>query len=137
MWKPGWTENKSYRALQEKAVAGDNWIIEGSSISILKTIKDRADLVIILNYPPVGNIIRIIKRYLNGIFFREKRTGWKLENNNELRFGFLLNTLKWRTRQLPRIRANITGCALENRIIEINLLKNVFETVVFKIENII
>lgn len=85
----------------------------------------------------MGNIIRIAKRYLKEKFFREKRMGWNGENNNELRPGFLFNTLRWRTRQLPRIRANIKECSLEAKVAEIRAIENVFETVVLEIrENI-
>lgn len=99
-------------------------------------MQDRADLVIILNYSPFGNIIRIIKRYLRERFFREKRVGWTMENANKLRFGFLFNTLRWRTRQLPRIRANIRECFLEGETVEIKAIENVFEEVVLKIKDI-
>jgi len=112
-------ENKEYRNLQSQAISQDNWIIEGSSVSILKAMKDCVDVVIILNYLPLGNIFRILKRYFKSIFFQEKRIGWKVENTQELQFDFLFNTFRWRTRQLLRIRTNITECSLENKVIEI------------------
>lgn len=135
-WKPGWIENKEYRNLQNKAIAQDNWIIEGSSVSIIKTMKDRVDVVIVLNHPPIGNIFRILKRYLKWIFFQEKRIGWAMENIHELRTDFLFNTLRWRTRQFPRIRANIEEYSLEGKVMEIQSLENIFERIVDKLKYI-
>ncbi|NDK19707.1 hypothetical protein GW819_02625 [Candidatus Gracilibacteria bacterium] len=135
-WKPEWIENKEYRNLQNQAILQDNWIIEGSSVSILKTMKDCVDVVIILNHSPVGNIFRIFKRYLKGIFFQEKRIGWAMENIHGLRADFLFNTLRWGTRQLPRIRANIKEYSLEGKVIELQSLENIFERIVNKLKYI-
>lgn len=96
-------------------------------------MKDLVDVVIVLNHPPIGNIFRIIKRYLEEKFFGKRRVGWTIIGTNELRFDFLFNTLKWRTRQLPRIRANIKEYSLEEKVMEINSIESVFEKVIAKI----
>lgn len=137
-WEEWWVESKNYKALQIAAVAGDKWIIEGSSPSIIKIMNDRVDMVIILNNPPMGNIIRVIKRYLKGIFLKEKRIGWSwpMSDVNEIHWDFLFKTLRWRSRQLPRIRENIRNCSLENRVVEIQSPKRVLEKVILEMERI-
>lgn len=137
LWKEWWIANDDYRTLQAEAIAQNDWIIEWDSCSILKLMQHRVDLVVLLNHSPLGNVGRIIKRFLKWLFLKEKRIGLAIKNANRLHFGFLRTTAKWRTRQLPRIRANIAEYSLEDKVIEIKSLKNVFETVVFKIENII
>jgi hypothetical protein len=131
-------ERKNYKALQIAAVAENKWIIEGSSPSVLKTMDDRVDWVIILNLPPMGNIMRIIKRYLKGKFLKETRIGWSgsMSEVNEIHLDFLYKTLRWRSRQLPRIRENIRNAAMEGRMIEIHSLKNMFDDILHRIKDI-
>ncbi|MDD2917120.1 MAG: hypothetical protein PHH70_04725 [Candidatus Gracilibacteria bacterium] len=129
-WGIDMVEKEEYRALRAAIIAEENWIIEGSSPSVLKAMKDCVDVVIVLNYSPIGNIFRILKRHVKSVFFGEKRIGWSLDGVHELRLGFLFKTLRWRTRQLPRIRQNIMECALEGKVIEIDSIEGVFEKVV-------
>jgi hypothetical protein len=131
-------ERKNYKALQIAAVAENKWIIEGSSPSVLKTMDDRVDWVIILNLPPMGNIMRITKRYLKGKFLKETRIGWSgsMSEVNEIHLDFLYKTLRWRSRQLPRIRENIRNAAMEGRMIEIHSLKNMFDDILHRIKDI-
>ncbi len=114
----------------------NDWIIEGSSVSILKIMKERVDRVVILNFSPLGNITRILQRFIKQIFFGEKRIGWSAKDMNGLRLEFLVNTMRWRTRQLPRIRTNIEYLALDDRVLEFNKSpKKVFEMVCREIDN--
>lgn len=135
-WEKWWVKNKNYKELQAVAVANDAWIIDGCSVSILKTMKDRVDVVVLLNHPPISNVVRVIKRYLRGKFLKEKRIGWSMPDVNEIHLDFLLNTLRWRKRQLPRIRENIKNCSLSSKIIEMKSPENMFEKVILKIKNL-
>jgi adenylate kinase family enzyme len=94
-----WIENENYHILQEEAIRQPEWIIEGSSCSIIKKMPD-IDQIIILDTPAMSNVFRILQRY-----YQKKRVGIHLPN----RFSSLLlfKTLIWRKRQFPRIVKNI------------------------------
>ncbi len=129
-WQTWWMENENYRAEQTLIVAKDDWIIEWSSVSVLKTLQHQVDNIIILNYSPIGNIMRILKRFFLW-FLWKKRIGWNGgKNMSWLKWSFLIKTANWQKRQLPRIRANVMECSLESKLIEIDSIENVFEKVI-------
>lgn len=129
MWEPGLVENEDYRALQSQEISKDSWIIEWSSVSILKLMIHRVDKIIILNTPPIGNILRIIMRFLQS-FSWEKRVGFNSTKTQSFPFKLLLKTTTWHKKQLPRIRANIEEYSLWEMVLEVHSIKNVFDTIV-------
>jgi len=136
LYDAGFIENDRYRTLRTEIIAQDEWIIEGASVSILKSMQDRVDKIITLNYSPIGNIVRIFSRFFEGLFWK-KRIGWNGEkNSNKFSWKLLVKSLNWRARQLPRIRLNIKKCSLERKTIEMRSIKNVFENVVLELKDI-
>lgn len=133
MWKPGLMESEEYRILQAQEISKDVWIIEWSSVSILRLMAHRVDRVIILNTPPIGNMLRIIMRFLKS-FLWEKRVGFNSTETQSFPFKLLLKTAIWRKKQLPRIRFNIQECSLWERVLEVHSIENVFEKIVTMID---
>lgn len=128
-WQENWVENEDYRTLQQEAIAEPNWVIEWASCSIIPAMKDSVDFIVLLNYPSAGNILRIIKRLLKELFLRQKRVGLDSVNTNRLTLDFLLRTARYKTRQLPRIRKNISDSFLDGKLIEFKSPKNAFERI--------
>ena len=136
LYEEGFVENEDYWALQVEVIRKNEWIIEGASVSILKIMQHRIDRVIILNYPPIGNVIRVLFRFFEWLLWK-RRVGWNTEkNSNRLWWRFLVKTTNWRTRQLPRIRINIMECSLQDKLIEIDSIKNAFEQSIANLRDI-
>lgn len=133
LWKDGWIENENYWALQSEEVKKPDWIIEWPSCSIIKIMRNNVDLIILLNTPAIWNVFRILKRSIKEFFLWEKREWLMLNKANKIDLSFILRTLKYKKRQLPRILKNIEDYWLKSNFIEINSLKDSFE----KIEKII
>ncbi len=129
LWKEDLVENEDYWKLQLQAVAGKNWIIEGSSVSILKLMRDRVDIIIILNYQPMGNMIRILGRFLKGLWW-EKQIGFDSRKSHRFPLELLFKTTTWQRRQLRRIRANIIECSFWDKVIEIHSIENALGRVI-------
>lgn len=121
-WLENWIENPQYRMLQDQAIQEENWIIEGSSCSIIASMESRVDTIIILNTSPIGNVLRILKRCILSIW--SKQIGRPdIRGADRLDFAFLARTLNWKQRQLPRIKKIIDDYSLTSRVVEIGSLK--------------
>ncbi len=94
-------------------------------------MKDRVDLIVIINTSPLGNILRILKRSMKSLFFKQKRNKQDLNIHgaNSINIGFLIRTLTWKKRQLPRILENIATSSLQSKTLEITSVENGFELI--------
>lgn len=113
LWNNDWTENEDYGKLQKEAIAKPDWIIEWPSCSIVKSMSE-VDRIVILDYPPLGNIWRILLRRLKSTFGKE-RIGVVLPD--KLTMDFIHRTFVWRKRQLPRLMENIRSSGLSDRVL--------------------
>lgn len=116
LWNPDWTENENYGKLQKEAITGPDWIIEWPSCSIVKSMPS-VDKIIILDYPPLGNVWRILLRRLKSALGK-RRAGAILPDR--LNSDFIHRTFIWRKRQLPRLMENIKFSGLANRVVILN-----------------
>jgi adenylate kinase family enzyme len=116
LWNADWTENLDYKKLQQEALSWPDWIIEWPSCSIVRSMQG-VDKIIILNYPPIGNICRIIKRYLKASILGDLRVGMRLPERFNM--SLLYRTFIWRKQQLPRLLLNIeiTGLYANTQIL--------------------
>lgn len=134
LWNADGTENKNYKKLQWEAITQKDWIIEWASCSILEKVGDKIDFIVLLNPPPLGNVWRVFWRFVKERILNEKRIGFSFRNG--LSIVFLIKTLFYRVRQLPRIRENIEKCRLQDKFLEISSMKDVFERVSEGIDNL-
>lgn len=67
-WKPGWVESTREELLERLTpiLAGDRWIIEGNYGGTLRPRLQRADTVLVLDYPPRIYRYRVLKRIVSG-----------------------------------------------------------------------
>jgi hypothetical protein len=68
------------------------------------------DKIVILNYSPIGNVYRILKRYLKASVLGDLRVGMRLPD--KLNMSLLYKTFVWRRQQLPRLLSNIESAKL-------------------------
>jgi adenylate kinase family enzyme len=63
-WKPGWVETPTdeWRAVQETAVADDEWIVDGNYSATIDVRLPRADTVILLDLGRVRCVARVVWR---------------------------------------------------------------------------
>ena len=64
-WQPGWapTPKDEWRAMQEQWVQGERWLIEGNYNGTLEIRFAAADLVILLDLPPLLCMRRVLRRH--------------------------------------------------------------------------
>lgn len=128
-WLDDWIENPKYLELQKQAIAESDWIIEWASCSIIKSMQGRADLVVILNTPPTGNIFRVIFRTIRGYFSSKMRDDLPIAGWNDLNLWLLYRTCTWKKRQLPRIMENIERSGLTGKCLILNSNTDAFEKI--------
>lgn len=65
-WQPGWTATPSetWQAKQEELVQAETWIIDGNYSSTLDIRLAKADIIIMLDYPRLLCLYRVLKRCL-------------------------------------------------------------------------
>ncbi len=84
------------------------------------------DRIIILDYPPIGNIGRLLLRRLKSIF-GIARLGIILPDR--LSIDFLQRTYTWRKRQLPRLIENIEISGLQGRLLHLTSPQDAIEKI--------
>ena len=102
-WQPGWVRSpdKVWVEKQEKFIALDRWIIDGSYAQTLPLRLARAELVVHLDYPRWIYIARLLKRVImSGVRIRLDMTQGCSER---LDLDFLLYAWRFRDQQRPRI----------------------------------
>jgi len=84
-WKPNWCPRplEEFRALVEKAIAGESWVVDGNYSKVRDPIWKRATYIIWLNYPFFFVFARAIRRSVRRIVFQEElfsgnRETWRL-----------------------------------------------------------
>ena len=65
-WKPGWVETPpdEWRAVQQRLIAADEWIIDGNYSATIDVRLPRADMVILLDMGRVRCVSRVVWRTL-------------------------------------------------------------------------
>ncbi len=73
-WKPNWCQRplEEFRALVEKAIAGESWIVDGNYSKVRDLIWKRATHVIWLNLPFFLVLGRVLHRTVRRILLREE-----------------------------------------------------------------
>ncbi len=81
-WKPNWRERpvEEFRALVEKAVAGESWVIDGNYSKVRDIVWNGATHIIWLNYPFFLVFRRAIRRTVRRIVFQEELFSGNREN---------------------------------------------------------
>lgn len=84
-WKPNWCPRplEEFRALVEKAIAGESWVVDGNYSKVRDMVWNRATHIIWLNYPFFFVFARAIRRTVRRIVFQEElfsgnRETWRL-----------------------------------------------------------
>lgn len=65
-WNPGWVETPRdlWRAIQERLIQGDRWIIDGDFLRDLDLRLQRADTVVLMEFPRLQCLIGVFRRWL-------------------------------------------------------------------------
>jgi adenylate kinase family enzyme len=73
-WKPNWCARplEEFRALVEKAIAGENWVVDGNYSKVRELIWKRATHIIWLNLPFYLVLGRVLHRTVRRILLREE-----------------------------------------------------------------
>lgn len=74
-WKPNWTkpEPQEWENKVRKLINKDKWIIDGNYISTFDLRLRRADTVVLLDFPRIYPLFRILKRFIQSKLFPSKR----------------------------------------------------------------
>lgn len=84
-WQPNWCPRplEEFRALVEKVIAGESWVVDGNYSKVRDLVWKRATHIIWLNYPILFVFARAIRRAVRRIVFQEvlfsgNRETWRL-----------------------------------------------------------
>jgi adenylate kinase family enzyme len=106
-WRPGWdpTPDDEWREIVAGLVRADAWIIDGNYSRTFDLRAQRADTVVLLDYPPAGNLVRALRRTI-GSYGRAVQAPGCPEH---LDFEFLRWIATYRRRSRPRVLAHLAG----------------------------
>ncbi len=104
-WRPGWvpTPDDEWREIMTDLVAGDAWIIDGNYSRTMDLRAQTADTVLLLDYAPVGNLTRALRRTI----FNHGRAIQAPGCPEHLDWEFLRWIATYRRRSRPRVFAQL------------------------------
>ncbi len=93
-WKPGWgqPDRDEYKKIHDELCDRDEWIIEGTNLSLWDHRMERAQALVILKIPRLQCLWRIVKR---AIKFHGKETPSSAQGCPERINGAFFKFLKW------------------------------------------
>ena len=108
-WRPGWvpTPDDEWREIMTDLVAGDAWIIDGNYSRTMDLRAQAADTVLLLDYAPVGNLARALRRSI----FNHGRAIQASGCPEHLDWEFLRWIATYRRRSRPRVLAQLEAGA--------------------------
>ncbi|HEX9962862.1 MAG TPA: DNA topology modulation protein [Pyrinomonadaceae bacterium] len=142
-WKPNWvetTDKTEWKAVVEKALAGDVWIIDGSYSGTLPMRLEKCDTVIFLDMPRALCVYRLLKR----LALHRPGARPDMADGCDEKFDWeFIKFIKWTwnypARSKPKVEALLKSCENEKKIIRLkskreieNFLLNCSPTSVLK-----
>ena len=118
-WRPGWdpVSREEFDVLHSRALAGEKWILDGNFSRTLKLRLQYADHVILMNYPTLVCVFRILKRV---IINRGKTRDDMTEGCNErLDISFLKYVRGFKKKRLPQMLET-----LQNSSVPVTQIRN-------------
>lgn len=125
-WKPNWietTDKTVWKAVVQKALAGDAWIIDGNYSGTLELRLEKCDTVIFLDMPRALCVYRILKR----VAFHRPGARPDMADGCDERFDweFIKWTWNYPSRSKPNVEALLKRCGNEKKIIRLKSKKEV------------
>jgi adenylate kinase family enzyme len=104
-WRPGWvpTPDHEWREIMTRLVSGDAWIIDGNYSRTMDLRAQAADTVLLLDYAPIGNLARALRRTM----FNHGRAIQAPGCPEHLDWEFLRWIATYRRRSRPRVLAQL------------------------------
>ena len=70
-WLPGWKirPKEEFNKLLDKELLNPSWIIDNAGVKLVSELSNQATLVIWLDLPSLGNLVRVMRRSLKRRFF--------------------------------------------------------------------
>jgi adenylate kinase family enzyme len=125
-WKPNWVETadkNDWKAVVQKALAGDAWIIDGNYSGTLEMRAEKCDTVIFLDLPPALCVYRILKR----LAFHRPGARPDMADGCDERFDreFIKLTWNYPTRSKPKVEALLKRFEREKKIIRLKSKRDI------------
>lgn len=108
-WQPGWQapDPRWFDARIAALHAGEHWVMDGNFTDHLPARLDRADAVVLLDYPRRIHMARLMRRVV-GTFGRV-RVDMAPGCPEQIDLGFFRYTWTWRREQGPRVLAALAA----------------------------
>lgn len=100
-WKPGWVESEraEWLATTQKILQKPSWIIDGNYGSSIDMRMEKADTVIMLDYPTWKCLWRVIKRLIT--YYGQNRPDMPEGCNERFDWAFMMYVYHFRRKKRP------------------------------------
>lgn len=111
-WLPGWTEppREAWEARVRTLCAADAWIMDGNFGSSVPIRLERAQAVVLLDFPNWRCVLGVLRRRLGSVARRRPELPEGV--NDRLTLDFLLWIWRFPRRDLPRLEARLGSTAV-------------------------
>lgn len=125
-WKPNWVETadkNEWKAVLEKALAGEAWIADGNFSATLEMRLEKCDTVIFLDMPRALCVYRILKRL--ALYRKGSRPDMADGCDEKFDWEFTKWTWNYPARSKPKVEALLKRFENEKRIIRLKSRREV------------